>query len=64
MTNLRPWFIEDIENALRSALYGVRDNPSYEYEEGFLACAIAIILAVGGNPNDLRLPTQRPPDRG
>jgi len=64
MSNLRPWFIEDIENVIRSVLLGARDNPSYEYKAGFLACAIAIILAVGGNPNNLRLPTQRPPDRG
>lgn len=64
MKNLRPWFLEDIENVIRSVLLGARDNPSHEYKAGFLACAIAIILAVGGNPNDLRLPTTGAADKG
>jgi len=47
MRNLRPWFAEDIAAVIKSVLFATRESESAEYQRGFLACAIAICMAVG-----------------
>jgi len=55
MNRMRPWFLEDIESILRSVLFSVRGDSSLEFKEGFLACAVAVLLAMGGNPDNLKV---------
>lgn len=63
MKNLRPWFGEDIAAVIKSVLFATRESESKEYQRGFLACAIAICMAIGIEINDVRLPTKREPDK-
>ena len=64
MRNLRPWFGEDIAAVIRSVLFATRESESQEYQRGFLACAIAICLAIGIGIDDMHLPTRRAADDG
>lgn len=50
MTNLRPWFASDIAALIKSLLFTARDNESAEYRRGFLACAVALCVALGIDP--------------
>jgi hypothetical protein len=54
MGNLRPWFSEDIAALIKSILFATRETESQEYKRGFLACAIAICMAIGIEINDVR----------
>ncbi len=47
MNNLKPWFAEDIAKVLKGILFATREAPNPEYLKGFLACAMAICLALG-----------------
>jgi hypothetical protein len=47
MRNLRPWFSDDIAAVIKGVLFATRESESEEYKRGFLACAIAICMALG-----------------
>ena len=53
MKNIRPWFSEDIGKVVKSVLFATRESGSQEYRRGFLACALAICLAIGIEPSDI-----------
>lgn len=53
--NLRPWFGRDIAAVIRSVLFATRESGSQEYQRGFLACAVAICMAIGIDVNDVKV---------
>lgn len=53
--NLRPWFGRDIAAVIRSVLFTTRESESQEYQRGFLACAVAICMAIGIDVNDVKV---------
>jgi hypothetical protein len=49
MSNLRPYFSEDIINILKGISYaaGTGISPSEEYKQGFMDCVISMCKAFG-----------------
>ena len=53
VNNLKPWFPEDILALLRAVVIGARNSDNPDYQQGFIDCAVAIVIALGGRREDL-----------
>lgn len=53
MSDLRPWFVEDMARVIKSVVFTALASNNEDYRRGFLACATAICMAFGIDIKDV-----------
>lgn len=48
------FYPDEVIDILKSALFSTRESTNQDYKRGFLACAVAVCLAIGADPSVLK----------